>query len=559
MGTYRRDVVAAPVLKGIALKAYVTAIESPAGSALLGKLLADSGFQRFREADPGHTSPIQIALPWPEHTPKGQNPMAMADEATSLAQVTRGPRLETVGEFARAYKSGSITPSAVVAKLEKHIAALDDGSARMNFFIARKPGEVAKAAEASTERLKQGTARSVLEGVPVVIKDELDVAGFPTTLGTKFLKKPAAEHSTIVQRLVDAGAVVLGKANMHEIGINPIGFNAHYGQCRNPWNRGHITGGSSSASAATVAAGLAPIAIGADGGGSIRIPSALCGVVGLKATWGRISEAGVPPLCWNPGHAGPIGLTVADVAAAYAIIAGKDPRDRSTDAQPPVHLEGIADGSLAGIRLGVCRPWFDDADASVTRACQAAIDACVKAGARVVEIPPPDMNTMLWLHAVIILSEMASAMAPHLREDKNRFGLDVRVSLRIGSEFTAGEYVHAMRHRAAFTQQWVELLKTCDAVVTPTTASTAAPINESALPEGESNLQMSDALLRFIRPGNITGFPGLSVPAGYDDRGLPIGAHFQGRAYEEALLLKLGRVVEASVERRLPPVHVSVL
>jgi Asp-tRNA(Asn)/Glu-tRNA(Gln) amidotransferase A subunit family amidase len=559
MGTYRRDPVAAPVLKGIALKAFVSALESPAGSALLGKILVDSGFQRFREADPGHTSPIQIALPWPAETPKGKSPTVMADEATSMAQVTRGPRLETVGEFARAYKSGSVTPSGVVAKLEKHIAALDDGGSRMNFFIARKPGEVAKAAEESSERVKKGTARSVLEGVPVVIKDELDVAGFPTTLGTKFLKKPAAEHSTIVQRLVDAGAVVLGKANMHEIGINPIGFNAHYGQCRNPWNRGHITGGSSSASAATVAAGLAPIAIGADGGGSIRIPAALCGVVGLKATWGRISEAGVPPLCWNPGHAGPIGLTVADVAATYAIIAGKDARDRSTDAQPPVHLEGIADGSLAGVRLGVCRPWFDDADVSVTRACQAAIDACVKAGAKVVEIPPPDMNTMLWLHAVIILSEMASAMAPHYREDKSRFGLDVRVSLRIGSEFTSTEYVHAMRHRAAFTQQWVELFKSCDAVVTPTTASTAAPITESALPEGESNLQMSDALLRFIRPGNITGFPGLSVPAGYDDKGLPIGIHFQGRAYEEALLLRLGRVVEASVERRVPPVHVSVL
>lgn len=559
MTTYRRDAVAAPVLKGLPFKAFVSALESPAGGALLHKILTDSGFQRFREADAGHASPIQVPLPWPDPSPTGASPEQLANEATQMAQVTRGPRLETVGEFARAYRSGTTTPSAVVGKLEKHIAALDEGPSRMGWFIARKPDQVAKAAEESTERLKGGTARSVLEGVPVVVKDEMDVAGFPTTLGTTFLKTPAAAHCTIVARLVAAGAIVLGKANMHEIGINPIGFNAHYGQARNPWDRGRITGGSSSASAATVAAGLAPISIGADGGGSIRIPASICGVVGLKATWGRISEAGIPPLCWNPGHAGPLGLTVADVAAAYAIIAGRDPRDVSSQAQPPVHLEGIAQMNLEGIRLGVCRPWFDDADAAVVNACNRAIDACVKAGARVVELPAPDMNTMLWSHATIILSEMAAAMQPYLREDKSRFGLDVRVSLRIGSEFRSTDYVHAMRHRSALTAQWLELLKTCDAVVTPTTASTAAPITESALPEGETNLQLSDALLRFIRPGNLTGFPGLSVPAGYDEKGLPIGVHFAGRPYEEALLLRLGRVVEAQVERRLPAVHVSVL
>lgn len=559
MSTYRRDVVTAPTLKGIALKAYLSAIESPAGGALLGKLLADSGFTRFLDDSPGASSPVREPLPWPKDNPAGKAPAAMAEEATALAQVTRGPRLETVGELARAYRSGATTPSAVAAKLEKHIAALDEGPSRMGLFIARKPAEVARAAEESTRRLKEGTARSVLEGVPVVIKDELDVAGFPTTLGTKIFKTPATADSTIVARLVAAGAVVLGKANMHEIGINPIGFNTHYGQARNPWNRGRITGGSSSASASSVAAGLAPIAIGCDGGGSIRIPAALCGVVGLKATWGRISEAGVPPLCWNPGHAGPLGLTVADVAAAYAVIAGKDERDHLTWHQPAVHLEGIADGELKGLRLGVMRPWFEDADPEVVKACRAAVDACVRAGATVVELPPPDMNTMLWSHAAIILSEMASAMGPHYREDRTRFGFDVRVSLRIGNHFSAADYVHAMRHRAAFTRTWLEHFQKVDAIVTPTTASTAGAINESALPEGESNLQLSDALLRFIRPGNLGGFPGLSLPAGYDSQGLPIGVHFHGRPYEEALLLRLGRAVEASVERRLPPVHVSVL
>lgn len=559
MAPYRRDPVTAPTLKGLPLKAFVSALESPAGGAVLGKILTDSGFTRFRETDPGHAAPVREALAWPSTNPKGKSPFAMADDATALAQVTRGPRLETVGEYARAYRGGATTPSQVASKLERHIAALDEGPSRMALFIARKPDEVARAAEESTERLKGGTARSVLEGVPVVVKDEMDLLGFPTTLGTRFLKRPAETDSTIVARLKGAGAVVLGKANMHEIGINPIGFNTHHGQARNPWDRGRITGGSSSGSAAAVAAGLAPISIGADGGGSIRIPAALCGVVGLKATWGRISEAGVPPLCWNPGHAGPLGLTVADVAAAYAIIAGRDPGDAISQAQPEVHLEGLGETSLAGVRLGVCRPWFEDADPEVVKACRAAVDGCVRAGATVVEVEPVDMNVMLWAHAVIILSEMASAMQPHLREDSTRFGLDVRISLRIGSEFRATDYVHAMRHRAAIARHWLGVLQTCDAVVSPTTGCTAPLITESALPGGESNLQLSDALLRFIRVGNLAGYPALSVPAGYDGRGLPIGVHFLGRPYEEPLLLRLGRVVEAQVERRLPAVHVSVL
>ena len=189
----------------------------------------------------------------------------------------------------------------------------------------------------------------------------------------------------------------------------------------------------------------------------------------------------------------------------------------------------------------------------------ATVDICVRAGAKLVEIPPPDVNVLLWAHTVIIFSEMVAAMGAQLRQDPSVFGFDVRTSLRIGQEFRGPDLVHAMRHRARITQEWVQVMKTCDALVSPTTACTATAINESALPEGDSNLPVSDALVRFARLGNLTGFPGISVPAGYDDKGLPIGVQFMARPYEEALLLRLGRVVEASVERRLPSVHVSVL
>jgi len=338
-----------------------------------------------------------------------------------------------------------------------------------------------------------------------------------------------------------------------------VGMNPHHGTPRNPWARTHITGGSSSASAAAVAAGFAPVAIGADGGGSIRIPSSLCGVVGLKATYCRISEHGVPPLCWNVAHVGPIGLTVADVAAAYALIAGPDPDDALTLRQPPVHLGGFGDVSLAGVRLGVCWPYFEDAQPLVVARAKAALAACVDAGATVVEVPPPAHEVVLWSHAVTITSEMAAAMRPHMQSGLGKFALDSRINLAMGRHFSATEYTHALRHRHRLTLEQLELMKSVDAIVSPTTATVATPIPESALPDGESNLVLIEQLMRFIRLANLTGFPAIAVPSGYDDAGLPTSVHFTARPYEEHLLLRLARVVEASVERRTPPVHAGAL
>ena len=558
---YTRQKVVAPRVSGTPLKLFVSALESGiTAETLLARLVKDSGIEKFRATSPGHASPIQVPLPLDASAPSvAPKAVDLAAQAAALPQTATGRSFETIARFAEAYRGGKTDPVAVVRKLDGHITRLEGEPDRLALFITRATGAALLAAEASAERLRKGQPLSVLDGVPVVVKDEMDYAGLPTTLGTKFLRAPAMTDSAMVARLKAAGAVIIGKANMHEIGINPIGVNPHHGACRNPFDRTRITGGSSSGSAATVAAGLAPLSIGADGGGSIRIPAALCGVVGLKATFGRIPETGVPPLCWNPGHVGPLGLTVADVAIGYSLVAGPDEGDAVSWRQSPVHLTALGDGSLKGVRLGICRPYFDDADADVVARCRESVKALTEAGATVVELPPPDLNVMLWAHAIIILSEMATAMLPHTNEDSSRFGLDARTSLAIGRHFRATDYVHAMRHRHAITREYLELMKGVDAIVTPTTATTAPQINEKSLPDGESNLVLSDALLRFIRAGNLTGFPGLSVPAGYDALGLPIGVHLLGRPYEEHLLLRLGRVVEAAAPRRVPAHHVSVL
>ncbi len=560
MAPYTRRPVTAPRVSGVALRAFVTALESGAlGSTLLAKVTRDSGLDDFRQTPARDASVIAVPLPLDPDAPAARAPVELAREAVEAAPTGKGLRLQTVAAFGEAYRGGKTDPVQVVRMLHQHIERLDHGPDRMAFFISRKPDEVLNAAEKSAERLKKGQALSPFDGVPVVVKDEVDLEGFATTLGTSFLNTPASRDSTVVARLKAAGAIILGKANMNEIGINPIGLNPHHGVCRNPYDRTRICGGSSSGSSAVVAAGLVPIAIGLDGGGSIRIPSSLCGVVGLKATWGRISEAGVPPLCWTPGHLGPIGLTVADVAAAYATIAGPDAADPSTQRQSSVHLSGFTQTSLKGIRLGICRPYFEDADASVVTRCQDALRILVEAGVTLVELPPPDMNTLLWSLGVIILSEMAAAMLPHTEKDVSRFGYDTRANLAIGRYFRSTDYVHAMRHRHLITRELIAQMKTVDAMVTPTCAVTAPLINESALPLGESNHPVVDSLMRFVRQGNLTGFPAISVPAGYDGGGLPVGVQLMARPYEEHLLLRMGRVIEAAVDWRAPKVHVQVL
>ncbi len=552
--SYRRDEVKAPRLSGVALRAFVSAIESRAGGVLLDKLVHDSGIGRWRTASPGDAPPVQLPLPHPP--PPAELPDAMTQAATAVDRPA-GER-ETVSAFVRAYREG-LDPLTVVRRIHENIERLDGRDERLGLFISRKPDEVLAAAEASSQRHRSGRPLSVLDGVPVVLKDEVDLAGFVTTLGTRFRTEVAIRDSTVAARLKAAGALILGKANMNEIGINPIGLNPWHGPARNPYDRRHITGGSSSASAAVVAAGLAPLSIGADGGGSIRIPAALCGVVGLKATWGRIPETGVPPLCWHVGHVGPLGLTVDDVAALYALIAGPDAHDVVSQSQPAPHLDGLGQRDLAGVRLGLCWRWFEDAAPEVVARCREAVTTLQRAGATVVEIDGPDLNTVLWTHTCLILSEMAQAMREPLEADARRFGLDSRTNLAIGRHFTGTDYVHALRWRHALTREWLGVLSTCDVVVTPTCAVTAPRIPEATLPDGESNLPVVDALMRFIRVANLTGFPALTVPAGFDGAGLPVGVHLMGRPWEEPLLLRLGRIIEREAPVRVPKEHATAL
>lgn len=535
----------APRAAGFLLHALSFAVRNPLTGALLApKLLKDAGILALRAV------PSDAALvPQPKHLAHGSADEAAAAEAPLGAlQEPAGPH-ETCAHFERAYRAG-LSPSDVAERVLAAISATEAHTPPLRIMTAWTPERVREAAHASAARWREGRPLGPLDGVPVAVKDELDVLGYGTTVGTAFLgKSPAREDATVVARLRAAGALILGKTNMHEIGLGVTGVNPHLGACRNPHHPGHATGGSSSGPAAAVAAGLCPVAIGADGGGSIRIPASLCGAVGLKATFGRVSEHGAAPLCWSLAHVGPIAASVEDAALAYQLMAGADPRDPNSLGRPPVGdaLAAVRGaGDLRGVRIGVYDAYFNDAQEAVVAGCRRGLEALTAAGATLVPVTLERLALLRAVHLVTIVSEMAAAHQQYLQEGAP-YGADTRLNLALAQRLKASDYVHAQRLRSELCDAAARTFEQVDVLALPATGCTAPPIPDDALATGESNLPVTDAILRFSLFANVTGYPALSVPVGVDAQALPIGLQLIGRPYDELRLLALGRVVERAL------------
>ena len=523
------------------------------GPLLVAKLKRDGGITAIR-----HTFPDESPTLFPHHAADPRPVPALVLATTPTA--TPGFHYPGLDDFHAAFRAGRVTPVDVAERFLAQQAASDEGARPLRAYIAVRRDDVLAQAHASAERWRAGAPLGLFDGVPVAIKDEMDVAGYPTTVGTRFIGgAPAHEDCAAAARLRAAGAVITRKTNMHEIGINVTGLNPHHGTTRNPYHDGYHTGASSSGSATAVAAGLVPVAIGCDGGGSVRIPAALCGQVGLKPTFGRVSEFGVYPLCWSLAYVGPIATSAADCARTYAVIAGADPRDPHSLGHPDVALDHAAPGSLAGVRLGVYWPWFRDAEPEVVARCETLLRHLVNCGATLVEVDIPELESQRIAHIITISSEMASSMMRHLPRHQRDFGLDVRVNIAVAQSWLAEEYVAAQRIRTRAMALWANALADVDAVITSATGQTAPPINEAALPDGESDLTTTVRIMRFAFESNLTGHPSITMPAGYDAAGLPVGLQATGRPWGEALLFRLAAVAEQCVERRGPQRYYPLL
>ena len=390
----------------------------------------------------------------------------------------------------------------------------------MHAFIASQAEDIRRQAAESTERLQNGTARSILEGVPVAIKDEVDMLPYPTTVGTKFLgKQPAPADSHVAARLRAAGALLVGKTNMHEIGINPTGANVHHGRIANPHDLNYDVGGSSSGSGAAVAAGLVPVAIGADGGGSIRIPASLCGVVGLKPTFGRVSERGAAPLCWSVAHLGPLGASVEDVALVYAVIAGPDLAEPLTLQQPPVTLQGWDTPDMQGLRIGVYPEWFRHAAQELVEANEKMVAEFQKLGAELVEISIAELDAMRIAHAVTILSEMAASMENY-PEHRDDFADSTRLSLVLGRVTSSHDYLQCQRMRTRAMKIFAEVFDKVDVILTPGTALPAPKVPPQAREQRLVRPGRDHRVNALCLPGQLHRQPGHQLPGRLHPGGL---------------------------------------
>ncbi|NOZ85809.1 MAG: amidase [Deltaproteobacteria bacterium] len=559
----------APRLAGNSLKVVAGVVDTRLlGDIILSTMLEQAGVNWLRDMFPKAPLPVKSQIMLGKNDQGGLSARPGAEQLCSKVSSTisgkssKKPKFSMISDIVSAYRNGITGPVDLAQRLIENLKKADSMEPVLGAVTSWKETDILAQASASAERLKAGRPRSVLDGVPLVVKEELDVAGFPTTVGTSFLgKEPALEDAVTVARLRRAGAVILGKSNMHEIGMGVTGLNPHHKSARNPYDVSRATGGSSSGSASAVASGLCPVAIGADGGGSIRIPSALCGVVGLKPTFGRVSEKGAAPLCWSVAHIGPLAWNTIDAACVYAAIAGPDPGDPNSMEQPAPSLSRLLSGiGISRVRLGLCSSWLDRSSNDVRMRCEETIQALANQGADIVQIDEPvDLDLVLTTHLVTIVSEMAAAHAQYYNEHKADYSPETRLNLALARRLTAVDYIQAQRHRVEISRAVMSLFDEIDALLMPSTAITAPRLARDSLKTGESNLDVTKEIMKFSPLANLTGLPAISFPAGYDVNSMPIGLQAIGKPWSEDLLLTIAMEAEKVQKRRLPGVRFNLL
>jgi aspartyl-tRNA(Asn)/glutamyl-tRNA(Gln) amidotransferase subunit A len=442
-------------------------------------------------------------------------------------------------ELARMIATKAVSPVEVVRAHLDRIAALD-GSLRAFITVCGDAAlETAKAAEG---RLMAGGALGPLHGVPYALKDLYDTAGVRTTGGSRiFADRVPTSDATVVRRLAEAGAILLGKLNMVEFAYGPEGLNPHYGHARNPWDAAahRMAGGSSSGSGVAVATGLAPGALGSDTGGSIRIPASLCGITGLKPTYGRVSRAGVLPLAWSMDHVGPMTRTVADSALMLGVLAGYDPADASTSVLPvPDYLAALT-GKIHGLRVGVLGPYFlAGATPAVRAAVEAAAQTLAAAGAIVDEVKLERVSLAAAGSLAVVAAEALAYHAELLRTRAAEYDPEVARRLRLSAFVGGVHYVRAQQVRALVREEVDAALAHRDVLLAPATPIVAPTLDERQVALGDGPSDVRAALLRFTRPFNFSGHPACAVPCGFTEGGLPIGMQLVGRPFDEATVLR---------------------
>ena len=434
----------------------------------------------------------------------------------------------TIHQASELIRSRQLSPVELTRACLDRIEQTDE---RLHSFILTLADEALRDARVAESEVLSGNYRGPLHGIPFALKDLYDTAGVKTTSGSKVdIDRVPSEDATTTARLKAAGGILLGKLAMHEFALGGPDWTTPFEPACNPWNLDHITGGSSSGSGSSVASGQCLGALGSCTGGSIRGPASLCGIVGLKPTYGRVSRFGVVTLSWSQDHAGPMTWTVEDTAYMMQAIAGHDPRDPTSSRAPVPDYSLSLREDIRGVRLGLPRHYFFDPDPSVDPEVVATVEKAVSVmedlGAHVEEVSLPSLEHVRAANSVIMVSEAYAYHEPNLKTRPQDFGEIVRGRFRVGALMSAADYLQAQRVRTMARREFASVMKDVDLLVTPTMTQPAAAFegyDPSSTVRGRS----------FTAPFNVTGLPAISVPCGFTDDGLPIGLQIAGKPFDE--------------------------
>ena len=439
-----------------------------------------------------------------------------------------------------------------------HLSRIEATEPVLNSFITLLADEARGAARQAEKDIQAGRYKGPLHGIPVALKDLYNTGGVRTTSGSRIFDNfVPTEDCTVAAKFQQAGAILLGKLNMHPFAYGPTGENLDYGHMHNPWNPDMVTGGSSGGSGSATAAGQCTITTGSDTGGSIRIPAALCGIVGLKPTYGLVSRHGLTALSWSLDHPGPMTRTVEDAAITMNAIAGHDPKDvASAKVDIPDYTSALT-GDIKGLRIGIVKEYFEaPLDPQVRKAVMDAIGLLESMGAEVKEVSYPMFNQSQAISSTVLMSEASAYHRDLLEKDGHQIYEPVRQRLEAGLFISAAEYLRAQQARTIFDQQGRRLLDDVDLLAGPTEPVTAPEIMASRVMAGEQEVGVVGALTQYTRPYNINGFPAISVPCGFSDDNMPIGLQLAGKPFDELTVLRAAHAYEQATDwhTRRPPI-----
>jgi aspartyl-tRNA(Asn)/glutamyl-tRNA(Gln) amidotransferase subunit A len=448
----------------------------------------------------------------------------------------------TLAEAARRIRQKDMSPVDYTRALLERISAHDT---RFNAFLRLTPELALQQAKQAEQDIQAGHWRGPMHGVPYGLKDIIDVEGLPTTAHSKVLLDNVAKADAFVtERLKNAGAVLLGKLSTHEFAIGGPSFDLPWPPARNAWNRAYFPGGSSSGSGVAVAAGFLPAALGTDTGGSVRNPASMCGIVGMKATYGRVSRRGVFPLSYALDHVGPMTRTVTDNAILLGVIAGYDPSDPGSARVDTPDFTAELDKGVKGLKIGVIRRFYTQdftADPEMTQSIDAAVAILADHGAILHDIDPGPLADYAATNRVILLSEAYAIHEKWLQERPEQYGHLARQRLLPGAFLRAVDYLHALRQRAVLKRQFQACMETVDVAITASSMEPSCPIEDAELCEKLYSRQAR-------APFNLTGSPALAVPTGFAATGLPLSMQIIGKPFDETTVYRVARAYEKATQ-----------